>query len=256
MGAKRTAGTVALCAVMTLSIGCLPSTRIIKNPGDRDRGVRYYRPKPFLLITPLINKAGEPVTGFVSIEQVVMPDFSEEYSIHVRTGLGTNDTEIKLTDGWRLDAINVNLDSQFDENAEAIASLVRSIPTLTAADSDGKPKLPVPASNVPIGYYEAVVSRGCDGKKRLYGFRYVGFMPYSTCPLESCGSQQTSCYDGQLYGMVFDGKQMSFQLLGDVANQRVSAEMPTGQSWKTDEIQVETLPQRPDDSMLEEEPPR
>lgn len=100
---------IGLLAWLTLSItaGWLPSTWIVKNPGDRDCGLRYYLPKPYLTVKPLINKSGEPVAGFVSLEQVVLPDFSEEYSIHVRTGLGTNDTQIKLTNGWRLDSPGV-----------------------------------------------------------------------------------------------------------------------------------------------------
>jgi hypothetical protein len=246
---------IGLLAWLTLSItaGCLPSTRIVKNPGDRDRGVRYYRPKPYLMVKPLINKLGEPVAGFVSLEQVVLPDFSEEYSIHVRTGLGTNDTQIKLTDGWRLDSLNVDLDSNFDDNLSAIADIARAVPGLTAGNDDDKSNMPVPASNVPIGYYESVISKGCDGKKRLYGFRYVGFMPYSACPLESCGSERTSCYDGQVYGLVFDGKQMEFQLLHDVATERTIGRIPESEHWTPDQNEPKTLPHEPDDSMLEDE---
>ncbi|OYP38145.1 hypothetical protein CGZ80_02625 [Rhodopirellula sp. MGV] len=201
-----------LIALCLLSTGCLPSTRVIKNPGDRDKGVRYYRPKPFLKLAPMTNKAGEPVDGYVTIEQTVLPDYSEEYSIHVRSGLGSNETEITLTDGWRLDSLNVNIDSNFDENVKAIADLTKSLPIATS----NAEKVPVKASNVPLGLYEAVVSKGCDGKKRLYGYRYVGFMPYSPCPVESCGLEQTSCNQGQIYGLIFEDERMVFRPLHDL----------------------------------------
>lgn len=249
---KLTHSLLTAIAILCVTTGCLPSTRIVKNPGDRDRGVRYYRPKPYLFVKPLINKAGEPVSGFVSLEQIVLPDFSEEYSIHVRTGLGTNDTQITLKDGWRLDSLNVDLDSNFDDNLSAVADIVKAVPGLTSSNGEDKSSIAVPASNVPIGYYESVVSKGCDGKKRLYGFRYVGFMPYSSCPLESCGSVTTSCYDGQIYGLMFDGKQMTFQLLDDVGNRSESSSFPSNEYLKPERIVPETLPHRPEDSMLED----
>ena len=106
----------------------------------------------------------------------------------------------------------------------------------------------VPASNVPIGLYEAVISKGCDGKKRLYGFRYVGFMPYSACPLESCGGETRPCFDGQVYGLVFDGKQMTFKLL-----QGIPEGLGTKPAYEIDENRPETLPNPPDDSMLDDD---
>ena len=214
--------TLAVCALTLAIAGCLPATKIIKNPGDCDKGVRYYRPKPYLLIKPMINsKTGEPVSGYVTLEQAIMPDFSEEYSIHVRTGLGSNNTSITLKDGWRLETLNVKLDSQFDENLKAVAEVAKTIPSLTA--SDGTPeKTPVKATNVPIGYYESVISKGCDGKKRMYGFRYIGFMPYHPCPLESCGVESTNCQNGlTIYGLVMEadatgGSAMVFKPLTDI----------------------------------------
>lgn len=187
--------------------GCLPRTTIRKDPGPRDRGVRFYRPKPYLFVKPMMAE-NKPVDGFVSLEQVTLPDFSEEYSIHVRTGLGTNETAITLDDGWNLTQLNVKLDSQFDENLKAAAELAKAIPT--GGGGDREMKMAVRATNVPMGLYEAVVSEGPDSKKRLYGFRYVGFMPYSTCPIESCGAEQHTCCDDVIYGLVFEDGAMVF----------------------------------------------
>lgn len=250
---SRYGNTMLVFLATMITVGCLPATRVVKNPGDRDRGVRYYRPKPYLLITPMINKSGEPVAGFISMEQVTMPDFSEEYSIHIRTGLGSNSTSIQLTDGWRLDSLNVELDSNFDENVSAIADVAKAIPSLTSSNGNSDRKMALPASNVPIGYYEAVISQGCNGKKRLYGFRYVGFMPYSACPLESCGSEQQSCYEGQVYGLHFDGKQMTFQLLHDIPAAKETYRPAEPGQIETGQNEPETLPYPSDDSMLEDD---
>ena len=198
-----------------LSTGCLPATRVIKNPGEHDRGVRYYRPKPYLMVKPMVDDSGRPVEGYVTLQTEMLPDFSEEYSIHVRSGFGTNETSIELHEGWRLESLNVSLDSQVDENVEAIAELAGQIP-MTGRGAAPE-SMSVRASNVPLGYYESVVSRGRDGKKRLYGFRYVGFMPYAPCPLESCGTEHRSCHTGAIYGLSFGEEGMEFRPLYEMA---------------------------------------
>ncbi len=204
---------LVLIAVVCLQ-GCNPRTIVKKDPGPHDRGVRYYRPKPYLFLKPLVAATGLPVPGHVSIEQVMLPDFSEEYSIHVRTGLGTNNTSIGLTEGWNLTTLNVVLDSQFDENLNAISNLVKSIPT-TSLTAD-KVRVEVQATNVPMGLYEAVIAKGPDRKKRLYGFRYVGFMPFAGCPVEACGVDQFNCHEDVLYGLVFSDKGMMFCALHEL----------------------------------------
>lgn len=209
--------TLALLAHSFIAAGgCLPSTKVVKNPGVHDQGVRYYRPKPYLIIRPMIDKQGVPVSGYVTMDQSIMPDFSEEYSIHVRTGLGTNDTNITLSEGWNLTGLNVQLDSQFDENLKAVAEVMKAVPNLTAGETFAPKSMAVRATNVPLGYYESVISVGCDGKKRLHGFRYVGFMPYAACPIESGGLEIMNCHDGQIYGLVFEGDGMAFRLLHEL----------------------------------------
>ncbi len=146
-----------------------------------------------------------------------LPDFSEEYSIHVRSGLGTNETQIQLAQGWNLTALNVDVDSQFDESVRAVGELVdAAMPALTAGPNGGAQRMVVPATNVPLGLYESVVSMNRDGTKRLYGFRYVGFMPYAPCPIESGGVECHTCYTEPIYGLVFENGSMVFKPLLDV----------------------------------------
>lgn len=221
-------GMVGGLAVLVMTSGCLPRTFVKKNPDDRDCGIRYYRPKPYLSIEPMLDRQGVPVEGYVTLTRVTMPDFSEEYSIHVRSGLGTNSTSITLEDGWNLTKLNVDVDSQFDENVEAVAALAKVLPIATAGGGSDSKSTPVRAVNVPIGLYESVVSTGRDGKKRLYGFRYVGFMPYATCPVESTGLECHSCEGNAVYALTFNKEgAMEFRPLPEVAlplSQRPSLE--------------------------------
>jgi hypothetical protein len=237
-----------LLLLLLVQPGCLPRTTVHRHPGPSDLGVRYYRPKPYLLIKPMTARDGLPVDGYVSMEQVTLPDFSEEYSIHVRSGLGTNDTEITLEDGWKLTGLNISVDSQFDENLKAMADVIEAVPRATAAASEQLPSMAVRASNVPLGLYEAVVSTGPDCKKRLYGFRYVGFMPYAACPLESSGVEQTGCCAGDIYGLVMEAGVMVFRPLAEVPAHleagriKITAEpVPSQEDLLEDDLSVEPL---------------
>lgn len=202
-------------ALLICCVGCLPSTRVTKNPCDNNKGIRYYRPKPWLLIKPHTDKDNEnPSDKFVDIELQMLPDFSEEYSINIRSGLGSNNTSVTLADGWNLTAINVNVDSNFDENFEAVADGISKFVPTAKGDQPRLPGSTVSATNVPLGYYEAVISAGADGKKRMYGWRYVGFSPYAYCPQETCGVDcQPDCQHRELFGLVFENGVMTFKEL-------------------------------------------
>lgn len=244
---------VLICSCLIAS-GCPPRVVVRPNPGEHTKGIRYYRPKPYLLVTPSgatatvtesttttppgdsgntveVKRTTEATAisqQYVTLKLEYLPDFSEEYAIDVRTGVGTADVQITLEDGWKLTSLNQDLDSNFDENVDAIANLVSAVaPTISGnavgAQADHSPgSCNVKATNVPIGYYESVVSRDpCTGKKRLYGWRYVGFMPYAMCPVEGCGHQTSFCSDQcsqALYGLVFVDGCMTFKELGKIAN--------------------------------------
>jgi hypothetical protein len=202
-----------------LSSGCTPRIIVRQNPTADDQGIRYYRPKPYLLISALANNTNA-TADYVSITLDYLPDFSEEYSINVRPGLGLADVNIGLEDGWNLVSINQKLDSQTDETIKATGDLLKavvSLPTSGAGQSAARPIINVPARNVPLGYYEAVIGKNRHGKKQLFGFRYVGFMPYQSCPTELCGSTSMPCSDGLLYGLTFEAGVMTFKPLGEIA---------------------------------------
>jgi hypothetical protein len=210
---------LAVLLVIHCCSGCVPRTLVKKNPGPDDCGVRFYRPKPYLMVKPAVNKNGEPIEGYVTIEPTTLPDFSEEYSIHIRSGLGSNETSITLEDGWKLTGLNVDVDSQTDENLRAVAEIAKGIPT--GGDFGASHRVEVRGMNVPLGLYESVIDHdGCQ--KRLYGFRYVGFLPFSGCPVEMSGCHGASCDEGAMYGLVFDQEAnvMVFKLLHEISENK------------------------------------
>ena len=162
-----------------------------QNPSSCDTGVRYYRPKPYLFISPLAQSVQSgtgsstrttttPSDQFVNIQLQYLPDFAEEYSIDVSPRLGRSNVMITLEDGWNLTAINQDLDSNFDENLGAVSSLISAVAagtppatTLGGTDSGGESSTRVEATsfevaarNIPLGYYESVIVRNGsrDGK--------------------------------------------------------------------------------------------
>jgi hypothetical protein len=217
--------------------GCTPRVRVLPNPTVHDKGIRYYRPKPYLMVTSgvaevttsekdkTVSTTTVPDPRYVNIQLVYLPDFEEEYAIDVRTGFGTADVSIKLEDGWNLTEISQNLDSQTDENMEAAASLIGALGSLPVpAGRQGEdaskrmmgPACTVKATNVPLGYYESVLGRDGAGRKRLYGFRYVGFLPYTNCPQVMQGAECGNCQTADLFGLVFEGDMMVFKRLGEI----------------------------------------
>lgn len=240
-------------ACLSMDLGCAPRVRVKSNPGPHDQGIRYYRPKPYLLITNIAegvpNENGKPGRAvledrYVDIQLQYLPDFEEEYAIDVRTGFGVADVAITLDDGWNLTAINQRLDSQTDENMKAAADLMGSFASAAGAGSrvsePGKPASPafrVKATNVPLGYYESVIGRDSCGRKRLYGFRYVGFIPYQSCPISMSGSECGNCQTTEIYGLVFENGAMVFRQLdrieglatsSDIVERAVSPDAPSG----------------------------
>lgn len=244
---------LVLVVVSLQSLACAPRVRVRSNPQPHDTGIRYYRPKPYLLITSasqtVLNDSGKPVREvvddrFVQIELQYLPDFAEEYAIDVRSGFGIADVAITLEDGWNLTSINQKLDSQTDENVRAMAEVVRGAASLTNPnervsnpDAMKAPAFRVKASNVPLGYYESVIGKDGCGRKRLYGFRYVGFIPYQSCPIEMCGSDVGHCQSTEIYGLVFENGVMVFRPLHQVQELVDSSDMVE----RTSELPRETV---------------
>ncbi|WP_156514870.1 hypothetical protein [Planctomyces sp. SH-PL14] len=276
-----------------------------KNPTAKDKGVRYYRPKPYLFVSldsapdagkpaitatttikqaaplqfqqmtadvggagriqlasgneppaprpgqapetvehPPARPGGAVLDGTkpkISIQMMYMPDFAEEYSIQLQPGLGIGELNIKLDNGWNLTSVGIKTDQQTDEIIKSTADLVSSLGS-TFGEGGGSSKMSVLATNVPLGFYEAVIATDPCGRKQLYGWRYIGFMPFQTCPTDACGMQAVSCNDPcAIYGLVVDSTGvMRFERLADIPHmkQHTTLEPP---AFRT----IEEIPLRP-----------
>ena len=116
-----------LFATVVLS-GCTPRVIVRAHPTSDDPGIRYYQSQALSQVEPaevcVEKNQTTIVPGVVRISLVYLPDYSEEYSIDVRSGLGIANVGIKLENGWNLTEISQELDSQTDDNVKAMASLL------------------------------------------------------------------------------------------------------------------------------------
>lgn len=230
----------ALASLVALGIGCA-STTVRKNPGPHDHGVRYYLPKPYLLVktATTTDKDGKvtPHPNMVDIELQMKPDFSEEYSVHVRAGMGINKTSITLDEGWMLKQVNFSVDSNASANLDAVTALLGNVAEIQKLKPSGNTKTTpeensfqiakcVQAHAVPLGYYESVIGEDGCGKKQIYGWRYVGFLPFNACPTRMGGVAPADCAAGEVYGLIFENNVMVFKRLDQIATEQVHKKQP------------------------------
>lgn len=299
---------IVLFALLAIASGCT-RVEVHKHPDAYDKGVRYYRPKPYLFISPgkvgggdalftvtqgaalkvkqaddqkaadatqqtdiarvgfdqpaeevaainedltpaqqdevkglareVLRKEGCPNNccppgavctqrpQAISMALQYLPDFSEEYSIQLKPGLGIGTLSVKLDNGWNLTSVNMETDQQTDEIIKSTADLIGSIGGLAGGPKEvgamyNAPKLAgcepagnnIYATNVPFGYYEAVIATDPCGRKQLYGWRYVGFMPFQACPVQTGGMNRTCCNETDVYGLVWVNGILQFERIG------------------------------------------
>jgi hypothetical protein len=207
---KRKLG--ALCLSVVLITGCT-SVKVIRNPDEGDTGVRFYRPKPYLLVTP-----ADPTGRLVNMKLEYLPDFNEEYSAHLK-----GKASVALKDGWNL--VGVNTKEAPAEKAEPPAKI----------EDIKLPPAVVSATNVPIGYYESVYGMA-GSRKFLQGWRYIGMTVLGGGQPNVCrvaghspncpsgvggGAAGNGCINGPLYGLVFFNGAMTFRQLDEIANNQL-----------------------------------
>ncbi len=202
---------LCLCAVM---LGGCSSVNVVRNPSPDDNGIRFYRPKPYLLVTP-----ADPTGRMVKLEVLQLPDYCEEYSIHPR---GKKPPGVQLKDGWNLVGVG---------GAAAPASKEEPAPAPPPVDPLKLPEYVLAAGNIPIGLYESVFDVAGPAKF-LKGWRYVGFSPWGGGPpsgTDAAGMEnlrkgcspcvgQGSVAQGPLFGIVFFNGAMTFRQIDEIAN--------------------------------------
>lgn len=147
-----------------------------------------------------------------------LPDFSEEYSIQMRSGFGVNQTRITLENGWNLTGLDQELDSQVADQISAVADLLGSAGKIVATagkSSSGIPPMVVHATHVPLGFYESILTINSEGKKKLAGWRYVGFAPFHT-EFDGTRNESSRRSGSDLYGLVFRNGVMTFESMTSI----------------------------------------
>jgi hypothetical protein len=208
---------VGLCLSVALITGCT-SIKVIRNPDEGDTGVRFYRPKPYLLVTP-----ADATGRLVNMKVEYLPDFNEEYSAHLK-----GKASVALKDGWNLVGVNTK-EAPKEEKAEPPAKI----------EDIKLPPAVVSATNVPIGYYESVYGMA-GSRKFLQGWRYIGMTILGGGQPNVCrvpghnpncppgggaggagGAVGNGCISGPLYGLVFFNGVMTFRQLEEIANNQL-----------------------------------
>lgn len=219
---------LAICFLLVPLGGCSPRTVVKKDPLPSDSGIRFYRPRPYLLVSPSAGNspnAGSEVNS-VDLQIQYLPDYAEEYSIDFRPGIGINQTQIDLENGWNLVGLNSKLESGASTLASSTAELVGAIGGVAKMrQTQDKGSVPgvknVSATNVLFGYYRSVIKNVC-GKKRLVGWQYVGFLPFGqTSCCEEAGSANCHCSvdsfsDQRLFGLTTENGIIVFKPMDEI----------------------------------------
>ncbi|MFO1088419.1 MAG: hypothetical protein U1E46_02420 [Hyphomicrobiales bacterium] len=138
---------MALVLAISLS-GCASvSVQRVTDP-VKQTGIRYWRPAPYILVQEVVT-ADKAVVCDAKV--MTLPDKSEEYAINFTPGMGTAEVKPTLTDGWRLDGLDANLDSKTADNIKALAELAKaSGATISMTDNGAKPGQRKPTCNAGI----------------------------------------------------------------------------------------------------------
>ena len=161
---------LALISLASLCAGCAGLT--VKRAEDGDEGVRFRRPKPYLVLTrgevepsdgqekkgggkeaPAVDASakasgGEPTPVKLTAKIVMLPDPdpAQEYVIDWNNGwFGSVSPKFTLTDGWNLTGMDSSVEAGGSAALTSLAEVVGSIADFAAA-----PGTPTPPGIYPL----------------------------------------------------------------------------------------------------------
>jgi len=185
---KKCIVVLGLIVCLMLS-GCSSTVTAVKLTEDGEKGIPYYLPKPYLMITrnlgsikPVTTKtveekidgakkttktetkteykrvAGDGDNVFFQI--IYLPDLAEKYGIRMKSGSGTLETDISLEDGWNLTGINMKADTKTAETLQGIGSIVEGVGGAISAAMPGVGPTGTTPKKVEVRLYEIKLVNG------------------------------------------------------------------------------------------------
>jgi hypothetical protein len=114
-------------------------------------GIRFYRPQPYLWVT-------QDTSGNLQASIIWLPNMNEEYTIRVRSGIGSTNTQFTLENGWNLTQFGENRDSKSVEMIGAPTGLLETLkrPAVKGKREELSPGLYVLIFNDTTGMIESI----------------------------------------------------------------------------------------------------
>jgi hypothetical protein len=119
---------ILILMVIGMVSGCtsLSVVRITDHEDSVTKGLRFYRPHPYLEISDVAVKDGAS-EKVLQYKIIWLPDLSQEYAIQINSGLGNIEFKPDLQEGWKLVGFEVKLDPKTKEIIEAITGLLAKV---------------------------------------------------------------------------------------------------------------------------------
>jgi hypothetical protein len=113
-------GVFLIVTMAFLLTGCagVEVTKITPKNEKSAKGLRYYRPCPYLLVAQDVNDPSS-----LQLKTIYLPNIKENYAINMKSGLGALDATVNLTDGWLLTQYSDKTDTKIPETISAIGTI-------------------------------------------------------------------------------------------------------------------------------------
>ena len=111
---------ILLIIIAFVISGCtgIEVRKVTSKNEDSVKGIRYYRPWPYLLVT----QNTEDISS-LKLEIIYLPNTKESYAINMKSGVGTSDYSLALKDGWLLTEFNEKRDTQVPEFIDSVGGI-------------------------------------------------------------------------------------------------------------------------------------
>ncbi len=168
---KRFLPVLPLAVVLLTSCASVTATKTSRDDFTIS-GIRYYLPRPYILVTSSTTMVEKAATSVVRYEIIWLPDYSQQYAISVNSGLGKTTTNLTFENGWQFN----KLDSTTDTTTvtDSIKALITEVSNLLTTNKG------LSNSNVLDGLYRINFNENGEMK----GLSLISNFRYASIPVE------------------------------------------------------------------------